>query len=146
MMADDMGLIDSESLYSNEMKQMYKRLGRIKESIPFSSGNIRKPLTDIKETNDTIIVTLEIPGIEKDDIEIETTDDELYIRAEKPAAPESEEESLYKSERSYGLFRRTIKLPCGVKREEAKASLHNGLLTVTLPKEVIISRTKVDVD
>ena len=66
--------------------------------------------------------------------------------AKKTEELETEDESFQKRERSYGLFRRDIKLPCGIKREQAKADLNNGLLTITLPKENVITHTKISID
>jgi HSP20 family protein len=146
MLADDLGLIDVESIYSNKMKGLCGKMSCIADSVPMAMGNVRKPLTDIVETDEEIILTLEMPGVEKEAIEITATDDELSVLAKKTEAPEMEDENVQKCERSYGLFRRDIKLPCGIKREQAKADLNNGLLTITLPKENVITHTKITID
>jgi len=146
MLADDLGLIDVESIYSNKMRGLCGKMSCIADSVPLAMGNVRKPLADIVETDEEIIVTLEMPGVEKEAIEINATDDELSVRAKKTEEPEKEDESFQKCERSYDLFQRTIKLPCGIKREQAKADLNNGLLTVTLPKENVITHTKISIE
>jgi HSP20 family protein len=137
MVADDIGLIDIESIYSGKCW--------IKEAIPVAMGKVRKPPADVKETDDAIIVTLEIPGVKKEDIEITATDDELYVGARRSIEPEAEEGRIHMKERYYDQIQRVIKLPRDIKREEAKASMDNGLITVTLPKAVVTSRTKISV-
>jgi HSP20 family protein len=127
MLADDLGLIDVESLCSNEM------------------GNARRPSVDINETDESVIVTLELPGVEKEDIEITSVDDDLSVRAKRTAEPERDE-SVQRREQSYDLFKRTIKLPSGVKSEQAKAALNNGLLTITLPKENATIRNRISIE
>jgi HSP20 family protein len=127
MLADDLGLIDVESLCSNEM------------------GNVRRPSVDINETDESVIVTLELPGVEKEDIEITSDDDDLFVRAKRTAEPE-QDESAQRREQSYDLFKRTIKLPSGVKSEQAKAALNNGLLTITLPKENATIRNRISIE
>jgi HSP20 family protein len=127
MLADDFGLIDVESLYSNEM------------------GNVRRPPVDINETDESVIVTLELPGVEKEDIEITSADDDLSVKAKRSAEPERDE-SVQRRERSYDLFKRTVKLPSDVKSEQAKAALNNGLLTITLPKENATIRNRISIE
>ena len=145
MLADDLGLIDVESIYSNEMKRVCGKMSCIADSVPLAMGNVRRPPVDIMETDEAIIVTLELPGVEKEAIEITAIDDDLSVRAERTAQPEWDE-SLQRRERSYDLFKRTIRLPCGVKSEQAKAALNNGLLTITLPKENATIRNRISIE
>jgi len=146
MLADDMGLIDTQSMYAHEMRRLQEKMGRITESMPLSYGNIKKPAADVVETDDEVIITMEVPGVGKEDIDISLTCDELYVKAKKPAEPEEEAECVHKMERSYDTFRRMIKLPCAVKNEQAKASLCKGILKINLPKEITVTRTKIAVE
>jgi HSP20 family protein len=146
LMLDDMGLIDIESMYTTQMKRVQKKMGAIAESVPYSSGGVKRPATDVVETDDAVIITAEIPGVNKDDIDIAVTGDELSIRAKRSEEPEEAEASVLKCERSYDVFKRLIRLPTEVKAEEAKASLCNGVLQITLPKVTVISRTKIGVE
>jgi HSP20 family molecular chaperone IbpA len=75
--------------------------------------------------------------VEKKDIDIITTDDELFVRAKRPQMPEAQ------YERYYDLFCGKVKLPCAIKSEEVKASFNNGLRIIALPKEVVTPRTKI---
>lgn len=127
LVANDLGLIDMESLQSNEM------------------GNVRRPTADIKETDEAIIVTLELPGVEKENIEIAAVNDDLSVRAKRSVGPE-QGESAQKREQSYDLFKRTVKLPYSIKSEQAKAAFNNGLLTITLPKENATIRNRISIE
>jgi HSP20 family molecular chaperone IbpA len=146
MLADEMGLIDTESMYAHEMKGWQEKMGKITEAMPLAYGGVKKPPADVVETDEEIIVTMEVPGVAKEDIDISVTCDELYVRAKKSAEPEEEAECVHKRELSYDMFRRMIKLPCAVKSEQAKASLCKGILKITLPKEIAVTRTKIAVE
>jgi HSP20 family protein len=142
----DLGLINIEYLYASQMKEVQKKMGTIAESVPFVSGTVKRPLTDVIETDETIIVTVEVPGVNKDDIDIEILGDQLSVSAKRKIEPEHKDECVYKSERNYGVFKRAIRLPADIKSEETKATLCNGVLRITLPKTVMISKTKIGVE
>jgi HSP20 family protein len=146
LMLDDLGFIDIESMYTNQMRQVQKKMGAIAESVPYASGNVKRPATDVKETDDAVIIIAEIPGADKDEVDITVTGDELSIHAKRSMEPEEVDESIHKCERTYDMFKRLIRLPTEVKVEEAKATICNGVLTITLPKVAVISKTKINVE
>jgi HSP20 family protein len=133
-------------MYAHEMRRLQEKMGRITEAMPLAYGNIKKPAADVVETDDEVIITMEVPGVGKEDIDISITCDELYVQAKKPVEPEEECESVHKLERSNDMFKRMLKLPCAVKNEQAKASLCKGVLKITLPKEITVTRTKIAVE
>lgn len=92
------------------------------------------PLMDVKETPDAIIISAEVPGLNKKDIGISVKKGELIIKGEKREEKKKEGESFLRIERSYGSFRRIIKLPSGVDESKVKASYKNGVLNIHLPK------------
>lgn len=92
------------------------------------------PSTDVAETDDSVEVAVELPGMAEDDIEILLSGDAMTIRGEKKVAREEKRKGVYMSERSYGSFYRTIPLPPGVDTDKAQARFKRGVLTVTLPK------------
>ncbi|MFW8593569.1 Hsp20/alpha crystallin family protein [Cribrihabitans neustonicus] len=92
------------------------------------------PSTDVSEADDTIEVTVELPGMTEKDIDISMSGDALTIRGEKKVEHEEKRRGIYMSERSYGAFYRTIPLPPGVDTEKAEATFKNGVLTIALPK------------
>ena len=96
--------------------------------------DIEPPVVDLYEDKDDLVVKAELPGTEKQDIEVNVTDHTLMIKGEKKKEEKAEEEKYYRSERSFGSFRRSLELPSAVQTEKAKASFRNGILEVRLPK------------
>jgi len=77
---------------------------------------------------------VELPGIEKEDIEVNISGNLLTVKGEKKKEGEIKEENYYRLERSYGSFSRTVELPKEVQIEQARASFKNGVLEIRLPK------------
>lgn len=92
------------------------------------------PRADMSETVDEITVTAELPGVDKDNIDISVTDDRITIRGEKSEEDEEKAKNYYRVERSYGSFQRSFRLPCEVETDKVEASFKRGILTVKLPK------------
>jgi len=94
-----------------------------------------EPQIDVRETEDAVLVTAEMPGLEEKDFELELGDGVLTLRGEKRSEHEEKEKgSVHHLERSYGSFRRSVALPCEVEAEKANAIYRKGVLEVTLPK------------
>lgn len=93
------------------------------------------PLLDMHESADELIVSVEVPGLKKNDFSVELVGKRLMIRGEKKASREQKlTGGRYLSECSYGSFARSVQLPCDVKDNAITADLTNGLLTIRLPK------------
>ena len=92
------------------------------------------PRTDIAESESEIEITLELPGIDENHIDVSLTDDVLTIAGEKNVAREEKSKDYCLTERSSGSFRRSISLPRGLDTGKARAEFKRGVLTVTLPK------------
>lgn len=92
------------------------------------------PPVDIRETEDAIEFTAEVPGFERDQIDIRVDQGNLVLSGERKFDQETKEENFHRIERSYGKFQRTFALPSSVDAEKIKATLKNGVLHVTLPK------------
>ncbi|OEC87125.1 heat-shock protein Hsp20 [Methanobacterium sp. A39] len=105
-----------------------------------------KLATDVIETDGNIIVKADIPGVKKEDIVIDLTDDSIEIFAKFEEETEEEGKNFIKKERRYGEARRSLILPEAVKVKEASAKFDNGVLTVTLPKLEEKKRFQVKVD
>ncbi len=90
--------------------------------------------TDVKETDDEYIIESELPGLNKEDIDIEMTDDYLTISAQNEEKFEDEGENYIRQERRTGSYQRVFRID-NVKDEEIKANYDNGILTLTLPKK-----------
>ncbi|MGB9979869.1 Hsp20/alpha crystallin family protein [Methanobacterium sp.] len=105
-----------------------------------------KLVTDVIETDGNIIVKADLPGVKKEDIVIDLTDDSIEIFAKFEEEIEEEGVNFIKKERKYGEARRSLILPEAVKVKEASAKFDNGVLTVTLPKLEEKKRFQVKVD
>ncbi|MEI2297422.1 Hsp20/alpha crystallin family protein [Ensifer sp. MJa1] len=92
------------------------------------------PAIDLVEKEASYEITAELPGIEEKDIEVKVSNGNLTIRGEKLEAKEEKDREYVLSERRYGSFQRTFKMPQGVKAEDIAATFSKGVLTVTLPK------------
>ena len=92
------------------------------------------PQLDLSETEKSVEVIVELPGVEEDAIDVTVTDDVLSIRGEKKAEKETEEKDYHMIERSYGAFHRSLTLPCEVEADKVEASFNNGILQITMPK------------
>ena len=105
-----------------------------------------KLTTDLIETDGSIIVKADLPGVKKEDIVIDLTDDSIEIFAKFEEETEAEGKNFIKRERRYGEARRSLILPEAVKVKETSAKFDNGVLTVTLPKLEEKKRFQVKVD
>lgn len=145
---EDLGLSDWESRYLGEMQRIQKRMNEIMGEMeaPTVEGNVIMPMADIRETDDAVIVTMDLPGVDKNDVDISVTDNELRVVAERSEEKELSEKEYHKRERTYNRFERMVALPVAVKSDEAKAKLENGVLEVTLPKEIVTSRKRISIE
>ncbi len=92
------------------------------------------PHMDVSETDKEVRIKAELPGVTEKDIDVSLDDDVLTIRAEKRQERREEREGVHVSERAFGTFQRSIRLPFPVNADQVKAGFENGVLTVTLPK------------
>ena len=90
------------------------------------------PKIEVLRNNGDMTVRAELPGLTKDDVKVELTDEALTISGERKEEKEEKREGFYRSERSYGTFYRQIPLPQGVDAEKATATFNNGVLEVTV--------------
>jgi HSP20 family protein len=96
-------------------------------------GPVWSPAIEVHEQNGKLQVHAELPGLKPEDVKIQVTDDSLIIEGERKSEHEERNKGVYRSERRYGKFYRTIPLPEGANTDQAKAEFHDGVLQVTLP-------------
>jgi HSP20 family protein len=92
------------------------------------------PACDVEEKKDHYLVTLEMPGISKDQIKIEALDDQLVVSGERKFERESREGETRYTERRFGTFQRSFALPSGVSAEQVQADYEDGVLRILVPK------------
>jgi HSP20 family protein len=111
---------------------------------PFRASGVNSrrgdaPAVDVYEKDNELVAKVELPGLEKDDIDVTFTDQTLTIKAEKKKQEEIKDENYHRVERVHGLLRRSIELPAGVDVDHVKASFKNGVLEIRMPRHEIKS-------
>jgi HSP20 family protein len=126
-----------------EMERMQARINRLFDS-SFPGGLSPAPpgedffsleiRTDLRETEKEIIITCDLPGMDKNKIDLRIEDGNLVISGKRSSDQEKKGKGFYRRERSYGSFERVIALPGKVDESGIKATYEKGVLTVRLPK------------
>ena len=101
---------------------------------PFVAAHSTVPRMDVSETDKTIEVAAELPGLEAKDIQLALVDNVLTVRGEKKSEHEEKQKDYHLLERSFGSFSRSVQLPEGVKAEDVSAEIAKGVLKVTVKK------------
>ena len=119
-----------------ELEQLHEQMGRLMESVwaPVVGGNGGSwiPLADIEETDDAWVVEAELPSVDRDDINVELRDNELVISGE--IKDKQRKGVLRRRTRRTGQFEYRVALPGHPKEKGIQADLHDGVLTVRVPK------------
>jgi HSP20 family protein len=92
------------------------------------------PAVDIYETLDTIVIKADLPGVVREDIEIQIDDNTLTLKGGRRFSKDVQEESYLRIERTYGSFHRCFTLPATIHQEKIRAVCRDGVLELTLPK------------
>jgi HSP20 family protein len=92
------------------------------------------PVVNVEETENDFQISAELPGMEKNDIQISVENNVLSISGEKKQENETKGKNYHRVERSYGKFYRSFRIPTGVDINNVDASYKNGVLNLTLPK------------
>ena len=132
-------------MFRGEMDLLHRNIDRIFENMwtegfgPSTFANVWGstevvPKLDLTENESGLQVSVELPGMAEKDVELSLTDRLLTIRGEKKAEKETKEKDVYRRERSYGSFRRTMEIPADIDSSKIDASFKNGVLTIQLPK------------
>ncbi len=108
-----------------EFDRLFERLGE---------GWGDSPRMDVRDTDQGLEITVELPGIDRKDVKIAVEDDILTISGEKKTEKETNQADYRVSERSYGAFTRSIALPSSVSADKIEASMRDGVLTLKAPR------------
>jgi len=103
------------------------------------------PALDVFESKDSFTVKAELPGMKKEDIEVTLHDGSLSISGERKSETKHEDAEVYRAERFFGRFQRTVTLPAPVAADKIKAHYKDGVLTITLPKTEEAKPKQIDV-
>lgn len=105
------------------------------------------PAVEVRERDGNVVVTADLPGMRREDISLEVTDEGLCIQGERKREHQEEKEGYWRSERRYGRFYRCVPLPENAKIDQAHADFHDGVLEVTIPatEEQQRNRRKIEI-
>lgn len=101
---------------------------------PSAAEALLSPQMDVSETDKEVRIKAELPGVNENDIDVSLNDDILTIRAEKKQERKEEREGVHFSERSFGTFQRSLRLPFQINADQVQARFENGVLSVAVPK------------
>jgi len=133
-----------------ELRNLERRITKLfdefwGERLPVEVG-VREPYADIIESDRDIRVVVEMPGVSKEDIKINATENSLEVSAEVKKEEKEEKEGYIRRERRFSRFYRVFNLPTEVDPAKAKATFKNGILEVVLPKKKVEKRTEIKVE
>jgi HSP20 family protein len=103
---------------------------------PSTAGMTFTPRMDVYEKDNTLVFKAELPGLKKEDVQVEINNGYLVIKGESKATTEVKEQAYYRTERTFGSFYRSLPLPWEVTPQQIKATLTDGVLEVQIPKPV----------
>ena len=109
-------------------------------------GGMWEPAVDIIDSKDRIIVKVELPGVEKKDVKLSLSENNLTIQGEIKRDEEIKKEDYFCCERVYGKYARTIPLPIEVDGEKVSAKFRNGVIEITMPKKPEVQPKEIDIE
>lgn len=109
------------------------------------SPTVWRPRVDISETESDFRVTADLPGVTKDEVNVNFEDDTLVISGERKQESTTEETNYYRTERIYGRFSRSFTFPKGIEIDKISAKFDNGVLEVSVPKTAESKPRKISV-
>lgn len=117
------------------------------EGVSKLTGSLESMSIDLVEHDDKFVATVDLPGYERDDVEIKVSDHTLHVEAEREEAKEEEEAGRYlRRERRRESAQRSIQLPDEVMTEEVTAKMRNGVLTISLPKSELDEAREIEIE
>jgi HSP20 family protein len=128
--------------FANEMERLFGDFGFTREWMrrPWSlrmhrPGEVETwtPQIELSQQNNELVVRADLPGLKKEDVNIDINDEAITVSGERRHESESESGGMYRSERNYGSFYRTIPLPKGAISDQAKATFKDGVLEIRVP-------------
>ena len=109
-------------------------LGRGSSSAPASSAPMTwAPRVDVTRHKDELVIRVDLPGVENNDVKVDVAKDAITIHGERHRAQEEERDAVYRTERNYGTFYRTIALPAGAITDQANSTFKDGVFEIRLP-------------
>lgn len=118
-----------------EVNQLFSSFSRGGGRGASEGGMIWSPAVDICEDKEAVKLTVELPGLKKEEVRINVEEGMLTVRGERRFQDEQKRDQYYRIERNYGAFSRSFTLPSTVNSEQIKASMNHGVLEILIPKK-----------
>lgn len=115
------------------------------ERTPQAKREIFQPLVDIDETDKSYSMSVDLPGVKREDIKVDLKENVLTISGERKRESEANENGVRAYERIYGQFHRSFSLPQNVDVTRVEAKLEDGVLKVTLPKSELAQARSIEI-
>ncbi len=133
-MKKDEIFLKEDDFFRSQIYRLVDCFYRQGSKVPFQWG-AWIPAVDVYETEDKIVVLVDIAGVNKENIDLTFQENKLLIRGTRPVRSYSNPEIYYQMEINFGPFERIINLPCPVDAEKAEAIYKEGFLEIVLPKK-----------
>ncbi|NBD15475.1 MAG: Hsp20 family protein [Cyanobacteria bacterium] len=124
-----------------EIDELQQEMNRVFDNLGYSSLARKTdgltsfvPPAEMEETEDAVLIRLEVPGINPEDIDIQASAESISIRGERKSESKTEEKGMTRTEFRYGSFQRVIPLSTRINHNQVEAEYKNGVLELTLPK------------
>lgn len=125
-----------------QMDRMFDEMAGLKHEQP----TFWQPAVELNDTENSVILRAEIPGVEGKDLDIRVTREAVAIAGEHRYEKKAEDKGYFRTEFRYGKFQRVIPLPVAVQNDQVQAQFKDGILTLTLPKVTEARRQVVKVN
>jgi HSP20 family protein len=118
----------------NEMDRLRREMNSLFTGYDRASASTTYPLVNVYDDKDAVIVTAELPGMAKEQVQITYADGSLTLSGNLEPLSSTKKMTIVRQERSAGAFEKSLRIPTKIDQEKINASFSNGILTVTLPK------------
>ena len=113
----------------------FPSIGFGRELTPAAQTDWLKPTLDVGASDKEYTISVELPGVDEKDVQLELINDTLKIKGDKKQQKEEKEKNYYRMERSYGSFQRVLSLPEDADQDNIKAVYKNGIMNITIPRK-----------
>ena len=113
----------------------FPAIGFGRELTPAAQTDWIKPTLDVGASDKEYTISVELPGVDEKDVQLELINDTLKIKGDKKQQKEEKEKNYYRMERSYGSFQRVLSLPEDADQDNIKAVYKNGIMNITIPRK-----------
>lgn len=134
--------------FQSDMNRLFDSFFGRREGTANGGGSYGRrwiPAMDLVETDEDLVLRADLPGLDRDDIEIEVKDNTLTVSGERKGEHEEKGEGFYRVERAFGRFSRSLDLPQGIEPGAVRASFDRGVLEVRIPKPAERKPTRVEI-